>query len=122
VGANQLSGVECGDPARVGLPDDVYRRKRFYMICVVLSHQLDAVRLAPSLGMLIFFRVLQARRRRTGRASSDPGGHVLAEAAWAGVRALWLGVYARRRWPTLRRGSRQLQLRWIFFINVPIAL
>jgi DHA2 family multidrug resistance protein len=102
-------------------------RKRFYMICVTLfglSSMLCG--LAPSLPLLIFFRVLQG----AGGGGLQPSeqailadtfepkkrGHAFAIYGMAVVAAPAIG-------PTLGGWiTDNFSWRWIFFINVPIAL
>lgn len=102
-------------------------RKRFYMICVLLfgvSSMLCG--LAPSLPLLIFFRVLQG----AGGGGLQPSeqailadtfepnkrGHAFAIYGMAVVAAPAIG-------PTLGGWiTDNFTWRWIFFINVPIAI
>ncbi|HET9087435.1 MAG TPA: DHA2 family efflux MFS transporter permease subunit [Acidobacteriaceae bacterium] len=102
-------------------------RKRFYMICVILFGASSMLcGLAPSLPLLIFFRVLQG----AGGGGLQPSeqailadtfepkqrGHAFAIYGMAVVAAPAIG-------PTLGGWiTDNFTWRWIFFINVPIAL
>jgi DHA2 family multidrug resistance protein len=102
-------------------------RKRFYMTCVVLFGVSSMMcGLAPSLPLLIFFRVLQG----AGGGGLQPSeqailadtfapkqrGHAFAIYGMAVVAAPAIG-------PTLGGWiTDNFTWRWIFFINVPIAL
>jgi DHA2 family multidrug resistance protein len=102
-------------------------RKRFYMICVVLfgvSSRLCG--LAPSLGALIFFRVLQGAGGG-GLAPSEQA--ILADTFSPKQRGQAFALYglavvcAPAIGPTLGGWiTDNYNWRWIFFINVPIAL
>ena len=102
-------------------------RKKFYMICVVLfgvSSMLCG--LAPSLGMLVFFRVLQGAGGG-GLAPSEQA--ILADTFKPSQRGQAFALYglavvvAPAIGPTLGGWiTDNYDWRWIFFINVPIAL
>ncbi len=102
-------------------------RKKFYMICVVLfgiSSMLCG--LAPSLGMLVFFRVLQGAGGG-GLAPSEQA--ILADTFTPKQRGQAFALYglavvvAPAIGPTLGGWiTDNYDWRWIFFINVPIAL
>jgi len=102
-------------------------RKRFYMICVVLfgvSSMLCG--LAPSLGALIFFRVLQGAGGG-GLAPSEQA--ILADTFSPKQRGQAFALYgfavvcAPAIGPTLGGWiTDNFTWRWIFFINVPVAL
>src|ERR1700678_2071191 len=102
-------------------------RKKFYMICVVLfglSSMLCG--LAPSLGMLIFFRVLQGAGGG-GLAPSEQA--ILADTFSPKQRGQAFALYglavvcAPAIGPTLGGYiTDNFDWRWIFFINVPVAL
>ena len=58
--ADLIPGLQCHHPADGRLVLHVIGRKRFYMICVALFTVSSCLcGLAPTLGSLIFFRVLQ---------------------------------------------------------------
>ena len=72
----------------------VFGRKRYYMMCVALFTVTSLLcGLAPSLGMLIFFRVLPGNRRRRSGAgrTGDPGRHLSHGETGRRVRALQYG-------------------------------
>jgi DHA2 family multidrug resistance protein len=102
-------------------------RKKFYMICVVLfgiSSMLCGI--APSLGWLVFFRVLQGAGGG-GLAPSEQS--ILADTFPPRQRGQAFALYglavvfAPAIGPTLGGWiTDNFNWRWIFFINVPIAL
>jgi len=102
-------------------------RKKFYMICVVLfgiSSMLCG--LAPSLPLLIFFRVLQGAGGG-GLAPSEQA--ILADTFTPAQRGQAMALYglavvtAPAIGPTLGGWiTDNYNWRWIFFINVPVAL
>jgi DHA2 family multidrug resistance protein len=102
-------------------------RKRFYMWCVVLFGISSALcGLAPSLPMLIFFRVLQGVGGG-GLAPSEQA--ILADTFPPRQRGQAFAVYglavvfAPAIGPTLGGYiTDNFDWRWIFFINVPVAL
>jgi DHA2 family multidrug resistance protein len=102
-------------------------RKRFYMICVVLFGISSALcGLAPSLPLLIFFRVLQGVGGG-GLAPSEQA--ILADTFSPKQRGQAFAVYglavvfAPAIGPTLGGYiTDNFDWRWIFFINVPVAL
>ena len=102
-------------------------RKRFYMICVVLFGASSALcGLAPSLPLLIFFRVLQGIGGG-GLAPSEQA--ILADTFAPKQRGQAFAVYgmavvfAPAIGPTLGGWiTDNYDWRWIFFINVPVAL
>jgi DHA2 family multidrug resistance protein len=102
-------------------------RKRFYMICVVLFGISSALcGLAPSLPLLIFFRVLQGVGGG-GLAPSEQA--ILADTFPPQKRGQAFAVYglavvfAPAIGPTLGGYiTDNFDWRWIFFINVPVAL
>ncbi len=102
-------------------------RKKFYMICVALfglSSMLCG--LAPSLPLLIFFRVLQG----TGGGGLQPSEQaILADTFEPKKRGQAFAIYgmavvaAPAIGPTLGGWiTDNFTWRWIFFINVPIAI
>jgi DHA2 family multidrug resistance protein len=102
-------------------------RKKFYMICVVLfgiSSMLCG--LAPSLGMLVFFRILQGAGGG-GLAPSEQA--ILADTFSPKQRGQAFAMYglavvcAPAIGPTLGGWiTDNYNWRWIFFINVPVAI
>src|SRR5258707_15862003 len=102
-------------------------RKRFYMTCVALfTCSSFLCGLAPSLGMMIFFRVLQG----VGGGGLQPSEQaILADTFPASKRAMAFAVYgmagggAPAMGPT-RGGWITAHFTWrrIFFINVPIGV
>ena len=102
-------------------------RKRFYMICVVLFGLSSALcGLAPSLPLLIFFRILQGAGGG-GLAPSEQA--ILADTFEPKDRGKAFAVYgiavvcAPAIGPTLGGYiTDNFDWRWIFFINVPVAI
>jgi DHA2 family multidrug resistance protein len=102
-------------------------RKRFYMSCVALfTISSFLCGLAPSLGMLIFFRVLQG----VGGGGLQPSEQaILADTFPASKRGMAFAVYgmavvlAPAIGPTLGGYiTDNFSWRWIFYVNVPIGL
>lgn len=104
-----------------------FGRKRFYMACVViftLSSLLCG--LAPSLGMLVFFRVLQG----AGGGGLQPVSQaILVESFPKGKQGMAMAVYAMGVvvapiiGPTLGGWiTDSYSWRWIFLINIPVGL
>jgi len=104
-----------------------FGRKRFYMSCVVLFGVSSLLcGLAPSLGMLIFFRVLQGLGGG-GLAPSEQA--ILADTFPPAKRGMAFAIYgmavvmAPAIGPTLGGYiTDNFDWRWIFFINVPVAI
>jgi DHA2 family multidrug resistance protein len=102
-------------------------RKKFYMICVVLFGISSALcGMAPSLGLLVFFRILQGAGGG-GLAPSEQA--ILADTFSPKDRGKAFALYglavvvAPAIGPTLGGFiTDNYNWRWIFFINVPIAL
>src|ERR1035437_2722697 len=102
-------------------------RKRFYMGCVVLFGLSSLLcGLAPNLSMLIFFRVLQGLGGG-GLAPSEQA--VLADTFAPRLRGVGFALYgmavvlAPAKGPTLGGYiTDNFDWRWIFFINVPVAI
>ena len=101
-------------------------RKKFYMICVVLFGVSSALcGLAPSLSLLVFFRILQG----AGGGGLAPSAQAILAATFApqdrGKAFALYGlavVVAPAIGPTLGGWiTDNYNWRWIFFINVPIA-
>ena len=101
-------------------------RKKFYMICVVLFGVSSALcGIAPSLGLLVFFRILQGAGGG-GLAPSEQA--ILADTFEPKDRGKAFALYglavvvAPAIGPTLGGWiTDNYNWRWIFFINVPIA-
>jgi MFS transporter, DHA2 family, multidrug resistance protein len=102
-------------------------RKRFYMSCVALftvSSLLCGI--APSLGMLIFFRVLQG----AGGGGLQPSEQsILADTFSPAQRGMAFAIYgmavvaAPAIGPTLGGWiTDNYEWRWIFFINIPVGI
>jgi DHA2 family multidrug resistance protein len=102
-------------------------RKRFYMICVTLfTCSSFLCGLAPSLGLLIFFRILQG----IGGGGLQPSEQaILADTFPASKRGMAFAVYgmavvvAPAIGPTLGGWiTDNFTWHWIFYINVPIGI
>ena len=105
----------------------VFGRKRYYMMCVALFTATSFLcGLAPSLGMLIFFRILQG----IGGGGLAPVEQAILvdtfpKAKLGGAFALYSMaiVTAPAIGPTLGGWiTDSFSWRWVFFINVPIGL
>jgi DHA2 family multidrug resistance protein len=106
---------------------NVFGRKRFYMTCVVLFTASSFLcGLAPSLPLLIFFRVLQG----LGGGGLQPSAQaILADAFPPEKRGMGFSVYAMAVvfapaiGPTLGGWiTDNFNWRWIFYINVPVGI
>jgi DHA2 family multidrug resistance protein len=102
-------------------------RKRFYMTCVALFTISSLLcGLAPSLGWLVFFRVLQG----AGGGGLQPSEQaILADTFTPARRGMGFAVYgmavvaAPALGPTLGGWiTDNFTWRWIFFINVPVGI
>ena len=110
-----------------GWASDMMGRKRFYMTCVALFGASSLLcGLAPSLSVLIFFRVVQGIGGG-GLAPSEQA--ILADTFEPRKRGVAFAVYgmavvlAPAIGPTLGGWiTDNYDWRWIFFINVPVAL
>src|SRR5271170_336033 len=102
-------------------------RKRFYMSCVALfTISSFLCGLAPSLGVLIFFRILQG----VGGGGLQPSEQaILADTFSPAKRGMAFAVYAMAVvlapaiGPTLGGWiTDNFDWRWIFFINIPVGI
>src|SRR5262249_2949488 len=102
-------------------------RKRFYMLCVALFTVSSFLcGLAPSLGMLVFFRVLQG----VGGGGLGPSEQaILADTFPQAKRGMAFAVYGMAVGPAPAIGppprgwvTANYSLRWIFYVNVPFGL
>lgn len=104
-----------------------FGRKRFYMTCVALFAASSFLcGLAPTLGMLVFFRILQG----AGGGGLQPSEQaILADTFPASERGMAFAVYgmavvvAPAIGPTIGGWiTDNYSWRWIFYINVPISI
>ena len=102
-------------------------RKKFYMACVVLFASSSFMcGLAPSLGVLVFFRILQG----AGGGGLQPSEQaILADTFSPAQRGMAFSIYAMAVvlapaiGPTLGGWiTDNFSWRWIFYINVPISI
>ncbi len=104
-----------------------FGRKRFYMTCVVLFGVSSLLcGMAPNLGMLVFFRVLQGLG---GGGLAPTEQAILADTFPPAKRGMAFAVYAMAVvlapavGPTLGGWvTDHYNWRWIFFINVPVVV
>ncbi|MGB9235756.1 MAG: DHA2 family efflux MFS transporter permease subunit [Terriglobales bacterium] len=110
-----------------GWLSSIMGRKRFYMSCVALFTISSCLcGLAPNLGMLIFFRVLQG----VGGGGLQPSEQaILADTFAPAKRGMAFAVYgiavvmAPAIGPTLGGWiTDNFTWRWIFFINIPVGI
>jgi len=104
-----------------------FGRKRYYMFCVMLfAGSSFLCGLAPTLGMLVFFRVLQG----VGGGGLQPSEQsILADTFTPQQRGMAFSIYAMAVvlapaiGPTLGGWiTDNFSWRWIFYINVPISI
>jgi MFS transporter, DHA2 family, multidrug resistance protein len=104
-----------------------YGRKRYYMFCVALfAGSSFLCGLAPTLGMLVFFRVLQG----IGGGGLQPSEQsILADTFAPEQRGMAFSIYAMAVvlapaiGPTIGGWiTDNFSWRWIFYINVPISI
>src|SRR5208282_2232912 len=104
-----------------------YGRKRFYMSCVMLfAGSSFLCGLAPTLGMLVFFRILQG----IGGGGLQPSEQsILADTFTPEKRGMAFSIYAMAVvlapaiGPTIGGWiTDNYSWRWIFYINVPISI
>src|SRR6266702_79086 len=102
-------------------------RKRFYMTCVALfTCSSFLCGLAPSLGLLIFFRILQG----AGGGGLQPSEQaILADTFPASKRGMAFAIYgmavvvAPALGPTIGGWiTDNYSWRWIFFMNIPVGI
>src|SRR5271165_3130422 len=105
----------------------VFGRKRFYMTCVFLFTASSFLcGLAPTLGMLVFFRVLQG----TGGGGLQPSEQaILADTFPPSMRGMAFAVYgmavvmAPAIGPTIGGWiTDNYSWHWIFYINLPVGI
>lgn len=110
-----------------GWLSSVFGRKRFYMSCVLIFTVSSALSgMAPSLGWLIFFRVLQG----VGGGGLQPSEQaILIDSFPPAKRGMAMAVYgvailvAPILGPTLGGWiTDSYSWRWIFYINVPVGI
>src|ERR1700720_2951786 len=110
-----------------GWLSSIFGRKRFYMSCVVLFTASSFLcGIAPSLPLLIFFRILQG----AGGGGLQPSEQaILADTFPPAKRGMAFAIYgmavvmAPAIGPTLGGYiTDNFDWRWIFFINVPVAI
>ncbi len=105
----------------------VFGRKRYYMMCVALFTATSLLcGLAPSLGMLVFFRVLQGIG---GGGLAPVEQAILVDTFPAAQRAGAFALYSMAIVTAPAIGpplggwiTDSFSWRWVFFINVPIGL
>jgi len=106
---------------------EIIGRKRYYLICVALFTGSSLLcGLAPSLGMLIFFRILQGIG---GGGLAPVSQAILVDTFPVEKRASAFAVYGQAAvlgpalGPTLGGLlTDSLSWRWVFFINIPVGL
>ena len=102
-------------------------RKRFYMTCVALFTISSALcGLAPSLGWLLFFRVLQG----AGGGGLQPSEQGILLDTFPGASAAWPWPSTASPFSSPRSSAplsavislKTISWRWIFYINVPVGV
>src|SRR4030081_2920470 len=115
------------EPPLSGWKSSIVGRKRFYMSCVAIFTVSSLLcGLAPNLGMLIFFRVLQG----AGGGGLQPSEQaILADTFPPAKRGMAFAVYgvavvmAPAIGPTLGGWiTDNFSWRWIFFVNIPVGI
>src|ERR1700704_5256772 len=110
-----------------GWISSIIGRKRFYMSCVAIFTVSSLLcGLAPNLGMLIFFRILQG----AGGGGLQPSEQaILADTFPPAKRGMAFAVYgvavvmAPAIGPTLGGWiNENFSWRWIFFVNIPVGI
>src|SRR5271154_6857419 len=105
----------------------VFGRKRYYMMCVALFTVTSFLcGIAPSLGMLIFFRVLQGIG---GGGLAPVEQSILVDTFPASKRAAAFALYSMAIVSAPAIGpplggwiTDSFSWRWVFFINIPIGI
>ena len=128
MGAHQLSGFERHHPADQRLARDAIRPQAFLHVAAwrCLRRSSFLCGLAPSLGVLVFFRILQG----AGGGGLQPSEQaILADTFPPAKRGMAFAVYgmavvvAPAIGPTLGGWiTDNYSWRWIFYINVPISI
>src|SRR4029077_13700544 len=110
-----------------GWLSSIFGRKRFYMSCVVLFTASSFLcGIAPSLPLLIFFRILQG----AGGGGLQPSEQaILADTFPAAKRGMAFAIYgmavvvAPALGPTIGGWiTDNYSWRWIFFMNIPVGI
>ena len=110
-----------------GWLSSIFGRKRFYMSCVVLFTASSLLcGIAPSLPLLIFFRILQG----AGGGGLQPSEQaILADTFPAAKRGMAFAIYgmavvvAPALGPTIGGWiTDNYSWRWIFFMNIPVGI
>jgi len=123
----QLPGVERHRAAHLCWMSDRFGRKRFYMTCVALFTRSSLLcGLSTSLGMLIFFRIIQGAGGRRPRPSEQAilADNFLPEQRGMGFAMYGMAVVLAPAIGPLLGGwiTDNYNWHWIFFINVPVGI